>query len=334
MIVRIVRQVARNPLIYLSTALAGCVVYFSLINPQFATIADFKGIGAGAAVTAIAAIGVTAALAAGCIDFSITGNMALTGVVGVWLGQHLGWGAAIPLTIFAAACIGLVTGIIIVRFGINPFIATLASANVLTGLAYLVGGAQGIFINGGPFITLGQGDSFGVPNTVITTVILGCVAWLGLTRARIGRALLASGANPEAARLAGINVRAVTVLGYVASATAAGIAGMLLAGRTGGALPSAEAGQQLVIFSAVILGGTSLWGGRVSVVGSVLGVVLLQVLFTGFTLQQVSPYWQMMIEGALLIAAVALVQERRDQRLVQCIRKGRGLARRVISRAL
>jgi len=307
---RVALRALRSPELYLFAVLAATIAWFSLASPLFGTSANFTGLAAGAAVLGIAAMGVTVALAAGSIDFSIAATIALAGVVAAWLDGHVGGLLAIAGAIAAALVVGVVNGAVVTRFGINPFIATLAMAGTLRGIAFLVAGSSaGILVEDGPIVTLGQHELAGVPVPIVALAVVAVAAYLLLAHTPAGRALLAVGGNPEAARLSGISVAGAQRWGYVASAGAAGVAGVLLAGRTGSGLPQAAAGQELLVYSAVILGGTSLWGGRATIVGSVLGILFVETLRNGLVLERVSPYWQTILQGVFLIVAVWLVRQ-------------------------
>jgi ribose/xylose/arabinose/galactoside ABC-type transport system permease subunit len=307
---RITLRLVRSPELYLLVLLAVTVVWFSIVNPLYGTSANFTSLVAGAAVLGTAAMGVTVALAVGSIDFSIAGTIALTGVIAAWLDGHVGGGLAIVGALTAGMLVGLVNGTVVTRFGINPFIATLAMAGTLRGLAFLIAGSSaGIFVEGGPIVSIGQHEILGIPVTIVVFAAVAVAGYLLLAHARPGRTLLAVGGNPEAARLAGLPVARAQRWGYVVSATAAAVAGVLLVGRTGSGLPQAASGQELLVYSAVILGGTSLWGGRATVIGSVLGILFVESLRTGLVLERVSPYWQTILQGVFLIAAVWLVRQ-------------------------
>jgi ribose/xylose/arabinose/galactoside ABC-type transport system permease subunit len=314
MIGRIVRNAAGSPLLYLATFLAACLVYFSVANAYFGNLENFKTIGAGAAGLGVVAIAVTVALAVGAIDFSVAGNMALCGVLAAWLSQHVAGVVAIAAVLVVAAAIGLFNGTIITRFGVNPFIMTLAVAGSLRGLAYVLGGSSaGTQLDSSAVRWLGQGSILGLPVPLIILLLATALALWVLRSLPLGRNLLAVGGNAEAGRLAGLPVRRLQIAGYVIAAVGAGLGGLILTARTGAGLPSAASSQELLIFSAVILGGTGLWGGRASAGGSLLGILLINVLYDGLTLEQVSSYWQTMLQGVLLILAVWLVQRKQTR---------------------
>jgi ribose/xylose/arabinose/galactoside ABC-type transport system permease subunit len=306
---------AGSRLLYLIALLVGSVAYFSVANPFFGDVQNFKGIGAGAASLGIVAVGVTLALGAGAIDFSVAGNIAFTGVLVSWLAERTAASLAIVAALAAATAVGALNGLIVVRFRVNPFIATLAMAGSLRGLGFvLTGSSAGILVSGGALATLGQKSSLGVPHTLIALLVTTAAGLAVLRLTPFGRNLLAVGGNPEAARLSGVAVDHLQISGYLISAFSAGLGGVLLAGRSGAGLPQAASGQELLIFSAVILGGTSLWGGRASVMGTLFGILFLNVLYNGLALEQVSAYWQTVVQGVLLITAVWLVRQQEQRR--------------------
>lgn len=304
----------RSPLVSLAASVVVVFIYFALTVERFGTPENVRTILATASVLGVVAVAVTFGLAAGAIDFSIAGHMALTGVLVAWLGERVPWAVAILLVLGVAVAVGLVNALVTVRFGVNPFIATLAMAGTLRGFAFVMAGSSaGVLISDGPLVELGQGRTAGVPNQVVVFVLVTIVGMVVMRSSTWGRGLLAVGGNQEAARLAGIGVRTTLTGGYVTVAVGAALAGLLLAGRTGAGIPQAANGQELLVFSAVILGGTALWGGRASVGGTVLGICLLTTLSNGLTLAQTSPYWQTILQGAALIAAVWAISRRQDR---------------------
>lgn len=304
----------RRPSMVLVVALVAVILYFVATVDRFGTIDNARTILASASVLGVVAVAVTLGLAVGAIDFSIAGHMALSGVMVAWLGQRIPWAFAVALVLLMAVAIGLANAAIAVRFDVNPFIATLAMAGTLRGLAFVMAGSSaGVLMSSGPLVTLGQGRSLGLPNQLIVFVIATLVAMFVLSSTTWGRSLLAVGGNQEAARLAGIPIRLTLTSGYLVVAMGASLGGLILAGRTGAGIPQAASGQELLVFSAVILGGTALWGGRATVSGTVLGILLLAALSNGLTLAQTSPYWQTMLQGAALIVAVWAIRRRQDR---------------------
>lgn len=303
-----------SPLIYISVAFIVSLVVFMFWVPRFGTTRNLAGIGAASASLGLMAVGATLALGAGAIDFSIAGNAAMTGSIAAVVAVNTSPEVGIVAGMLAALLVGLVNATVTIRFRVNAFIATLAMAGTLRGISFVVSNSVGVFVESGPLATLGQGKLGEIPySAIFFAVVAVCGAW-ALRATTLGRSALAVGGDPAAARIAGIRTEPIQFLGYVVSALAAGMAGLLLSGRAGVAVPQAATGTELLVFSAVLLGGTSLNGGRASVLGSAIGILFLNTLYTGLVLAKVSPYWQTIIQGALLIIAVRVVQLRSEGR--------------------
>ncbi len=176
------------------------------------------------------------------------------------------------------------------------------------------GSNSGIFLEGGPIVTLGQADTLGIPNSLILLLIVAVIGAAVINGSPFGRNLLAVGGGQDAARLLGIQVSRLRLAGYMLSGFCAAIAGIVLAGRSAVAIPQAAAGSELLVFSAVLPGGTALGGGRASVLGSLLAVLLLNVLYAGLVLQHISPYWQTITQGLLLLVALWLLRRHEEGR--------------------
>ena len=303
-----------SPLVYISVALLVSLVIFIVIVPRFGTTKNLAGIGAASASLGVMAVGATLALGAGAIDFSIAGNAAMTGSIAAVVAANTFPEMGIIVGLLAAVIVGLVNATVTIRFRVNAFIATLAMAGSLRGISFVVSNSVGVFVDLGPLVTIGQGKVGDIPYSVFFFVVIAVLGGWILRSTTLGRSMLAVGGDPAAARIAGIRTEPVQYIGYIASALAAGMAGLLLTGRAGVAVPQAASGTELLVFSAVLLGGTSLNGGRATVLGSVLGILFLNTLYTGLVLAKVSPYWQTIIQGALLIVAVRLVQLRSEGR--------------------
>lgn len=304
-----------QPATTLAVGVLVVVAVFSIVSPRFGTVANYLTVLESSVTLAVIALGVTVALSAGAIDFAVAGNAALAGVVAGVVGRELGAEVGFVAGLVGGTSIGLMMGLVIRRFDLNPFLVTLAMAGTLRGVAFVFAGSSvGVFIDEGPTVTLAQGDTFGVPNSLWLLVFLGLLAWLFLTRLAVGRAFLATGGNPQAARLVGIRSGAVLVAAYGISGAAAALGGLLLAGRAGVAIPQAGGGTELLVFSAVLLGGTALSGGRASVAGTLLGVLLINALYTGLVLTRQSPYWQTILQGVFLIMSIVLVRMQAEGR--------------------
>lgn len=302
---------ARSPLAYITGALLAAIAMFSVVSPDFLSTANVRDLGSGSAGLGIVAIGVTLALACGSIDFSVAGTVALVGIVVARVdGDHTAL-VALAAGLGLAVAIGLLNGAVVVVGKVNPFIATLAAGGAYRGAAYLLAGPSiGVVLGEGLVPEIGAGRTLGLPNPVWVFAAAALLAFAVLRWTRFGRSLLVVGGNAEAARLTGAHVRRVQLAGYVCASVAAGVGGIVLAGRSTVAVPSAAAGTELLVFSMVLLGGTSLWGGRASIFGTALGVLFLNVVYNGLVLEGVSSYWQTILQGVFLILAVWLVQAR------------------------
>lgn len=313
MIRREAMTLIRHPSAYLAVLVVAVVVVFSLLSPQFGTVENYVTLASGSVSLGILALGVTIALAAGAADFSIAGNAALAGVIAGLVGESLGPELGFLVAIACGISIGAAIGLVISRYNLNTFLVTLAMAGSLRGMAFVLSGSSsGFFIDSGPSLSLGQGSTLGIPNAILVLFVAILASVLLLEHTSTGRTFLATGGNPEAARLVGIRTKSTVTLAYAVSGGAAALAGLLLAGRAGVAIPQAANGSELLVFTAVLLGGNRLSGGRSSISGSILAVLLVNALYTGFVLLKMSPYLQTIMQGALLILAVLVLRLQSD----------------------
>ncbi|MCY7419449.1 MAG: ABC transporter permease [Chloroflexi bacterium] len=285
------------------------IVIFTSQSKYFLTSQNFFSIGSAATALGIMAVAQTFLIISGGFDLSVGSVVALTGVVIGVLFQN-GTGLDIWLSALVGLSMGLLVGIvngaIVVGLKINALITTLGTLSIFSGLAYLLTAGKTLIITSPSFQFLGSGYIGPVP---VSMIIFGVVAGAGIFVARytgLGRAIFAIGGNPEAARLSGIEVSKVQFGLYVTSGLLAGLAGVLITAQLGASSPQVGSTYTLSVVTAVILRGTSLAGGRGSVVGTVLAVVILTVLQNGFALLQLSSFVQTMALGIVLILAVLL----------------------------
>jgi ribose transport system permease protein len=274
------------------------------------------------AVIAIVAIGMTMVIVSGGIDLSVGSLIALAAVVATRLIRDFaGATQAEPLgmcmcALAALACTGTAgaaSGVIITRFGVPPFIATLAMMLVASGFAYTLSIGQSIYQVPDSFVWLGRGTSvLGIPNAVLLAAVLYGGAHVIMTRRRLGRRLYAVGGNAEAARLAGVPVRAVVCTSYVASGLLAGLGGVVMASQLKSGSPTYGAMYELYVIAAVVVGGTSLSGGEGSVLGTLSGALTIAVIQNGMNLLNVESYTQKVVLGAVILGAVLLDTRRRS----------------------
>jgi len=204
----------------------------------------------------------------------------------------------------AGAAAGLINGLLVTKVNMPSFIATLASLSILSGLTLYLTKGNPVGISSDAFRLIGTGHILGVPVPIWILLVCAVVFGILLARSRFGRQVYATGDNFEAAHLSGMPVTRVKVAAFVISGVLAGIAGFILAARLGTAQPSAGKGLELTAIAAVIIGGTSLLGGRGAVVGTVIGALLLGTIDNGLNLLDVSPFLQDVVKGAVILFAV------------------------------
>ena len=284
----------------------------------FISTDNLQNIGRQMAVVGVIALGETFVIITAGIDLSVGSLLGLTGVLAA-NAMVDGWpaGIAIAAILLFGLGIGLINGTLVHVGGIPPFIVTLGMLGILRGIAYLTTSGLNVAIpltpdgNAEPFAAWVDGSFINIPNIFIVLAILGVVAGLFLQFTKRGRYIYGFGSNPEAARRAGINVRATILTVYAVSGVMAAVAGLLLTGRFGTANPNAGTSYELDAISAAVLGGASLFGARGSILGTFLGVVLVNMLANGIDLINIDPHMQQVIEGILLICIVWLDQWRK-----------------------
>ena len=297
------------------------VVGFSLANGDFFQIDNILSILQAASVNGVLAVGVTLIIITGGIDLSIGTMMTfcavVTGVVLTWLGAPLLVGVLAAL--LTGALCGLVSGTLVAKAKIPPFIATLGMMLVLKGLSLIVTGTRPIYFNNTDGYTdISTGSLIGivlpqfpVPNGVLVLFVVALVtAWI-LGRTVLGRYTFALGSNEEAVRLSGVNVDRWKIAIYALAGAICAIAGLLISSRLNSAQPSLGQGYELDAIAAVVIGGTSLSGGRGTILGTVIGALIMAVLTNGLRVMSVAPEWQTVVTGTIIIVAVFADQLRK-----------------------
>jgi ribose transport system permease protein len=282
-------------------------VLMAAIAPNFASVDNLLNIARSISINAILAAGLTFVILTAGIDLSVGSIMAVSGVASVMIAMA---GVPAPLAILigiaAGAAAGFFNGALTAYLGLAAFIITLGTMTLLRGLAFTMTDGQPIVSNTLNFRDIGNGYFAGIPVPVVVMALVYAAAWFALERTRFGRHVYAVGGNAEAARLAGINVKRVTTAVYVIAGACAGLAGVIFAARVVSAQPTAGTGYELDAIAAVVLGGTSLMGGRGRILGTLVGSVILGVLSTGLILMNVPFFTQLLIKGAVIILAVAI----------------------------
>lgn len=299
------------------------VVFFSLASPNFLQTTNILAVLQATSVNGVLAIAVTMIIITGGIDLSIGTLMTFTAVTaGVVLTN---WGMPLPFGVIAAigmgALCGLISGTLVTRMRIPPFIATLGMMLILKGLSLVVAHTKPIYFNDTPGYTqIAQGSLIGaiipevpVPNGVLILFIVAAVQAFILNRTVLGRYCFAMGSNEEAVRLSGVNTRAWKTGIYALGGAICGIAGLLISSRLNSAQPALGQGYELDAIAAVVIGGTSLAGGRGTILGTVIGALIMSVLLNGLRIMSVAQEWQTVVTGCIIIAAVYADMMRRDK---------------------
>jgi ribose transport system permease protein len=299
-------------------ALAIMVLALSFSTDSFLTVDNGWNILRQISVNLCLSIGMTLVILSGGIDLSVGAILGLAGAIAGGLLKHgLGIPGSESLVVFTTSgailagvlvggAAGWVNGFAITRFGLPPFVATLGMLSIARGLAMLWTGGFPITGLGDSFGFLGTGAFLGMPLPVWIMLALTGVFFVVTKRTRFGRHLYAVGGNERAARLTGLNVARIKTSVYVLAGMVAGVAGLIVTARLDSAQPNAGLGYELDAIAAVVIGGTSLSGGRGSIMGTVLGCLIIGVLNNGLFLLNVSPFWQQVIKGGVILLAVAL----------------------------
>ncbi|HIW63069.1 MAG TPA: ABC transporter permease [Candidatus Stackebrandtia excrementipullorum] len=284
------------------------VIVFTVAAPRFSSPQNLQSILIAAAPFALIAIGQTLVILTAGIDLSVGSVIALSAMVSAWFAVNnpdqiwLGFG----LGVLVGLAVGAVNGLLVARFNIAPFVATLSTLTAASGLAYAVG--KGAPIQGIPsaYGELANTRIFGLPLPVWLMIIGLIIVGVILHKLSFGTRIYAVGGNPIAAEIAGIKVTRVRFQVYAISGLLAGISGVLLSSRVVNAAPSLGAGYELDAIAAVVIGGASLFGGRGSVWGTAIGLLLIQTLNNGLDIMLIPSYWQDVIKGVLIAAAVGV----------------------------
>ncbi|MYG28078.1 MAG: ABC transporter permease [Boseongicola sp. SB0677_bin_26] len=285
----------------------------------FLTANNFFNIILASATFGILAIGATYVISAAGIDLSLGSVLGLASVSGAALVVTLEWPwyFAIIGSLGAGAAAGAVNGFIITRGHVPAFIVTLGMLGIARGLALIISDGRGIYGLPPEILFLGQARPWGIPTPVFILVAVALVAHYILAHTPFGHHTLALGDNENSARATGINVRRQRMMLYTISGLMAGIAGLIFTARVNTGDPTAGLSYELLAITAAIIGGTNLFGGRGSILGTMIGALIMGVLQNGLNLMAVQAYYQQMAIGAVLIAAVWLDQIRTRGRSLQ-----------------
>ncbi len=296
-----------SSLLTVSTALVVLVVFFSLASPYFFSTTVFLNIGMYAAIMGTLACSMTFINVSGNIDISGGSQIAVVGMVtAVLIRAGVPWWAGMLCGILTGTLCGMLNGFFITVFKLNAFITTIASMQMLRGLAYLISNGQTLVISDQSFKFIGRGYVGPIPFTLVILVVFYLIFFFISKYTVFGRTIYMIGGNPQASFLSGIKVQRTKFILYAINGAMAGVAGVMLASQSGAGLPMAALNTNMQALSAVILGGAGLSGGRGTILGTFIGVMVLCTLNTGMTMLSISSFWQDVIVGAVLLIAVSI----------------------------
>ena len=299
-------------------ALLLMIVVFSIWAEGFFTKDNFWLVLRQVSVNTCLSVGMTLVILTGGIDLSVGSILALSGAIMAGLFKN---GLEFPslnlfigFTLFGAVMAGLIVGsflgffngLMITRFRIPPFVATLAMLTIARGFTELWTGGAAITGLGKTFGYLGTGWFLGVPVQVWTCAAIVVIVMIVLNKTRFGRYVYAVGGNERAAKLSGLNVNRIKLLVYTITGALSAVGGLIITSKLNSATPTAGDGYELDSIAAVVIGGTSLSGGKGSVLGTILGALIIGVLNSGLIILQVPPFWQKVIKGFVILLAVAI----------------------------
>ena len=299
-------------------ALLVMCIAMAFLSEKFMTVGNFWVVMRHISVNVCISVGMTLVILTAGIDLSVGSILAFSGAVAA---GFLKQGTHIPLvdlhityTVFGAciaaiivgAALGMFSGVAITRFKVPPFVATLAMLTIARGLTLLWTGGFPITGLGDAFAYIGTGWFLGIPMPVWISIWVVAGAVLVTKKTRFGRYVYAVGGNEHAARLSGLDVNRIKVIVYTAAGALAAVGGLIVTSRLNSAAPTAGRGYELDSIAAVVIGGTSLDGGKGSVQGTVQGALIIGVLNNGLILLGVSPFWQQVIKGCVILAAVVV----------------------------
>ncbi|MBE3575784.1 MAG: ABC transporter permease [Firmicutes bacterium] len=288
----------------------GFVVVASLISPYFLTLSNVQNILVQVADVGIIAIGQTFVILTGGIDLSVGSMVAMISVLAV-SSQGYGVLAEVAVALLLGLAAGTVNGLMVTKGRVAPFVATLAMMAVAKGVALWYTNGEPIYGNNNAFQWIGNGSVLGIATPIVLLVLCYVLAQYALVRTPMGRYVLATGGNKEAARLSGVNVTFYETLVYVLSGLTTAIGALIVSSRMNTGSPIAGNGYELDAIAAVVIGGSSLFGGRGNFIGTLFGVLILGIIGNILNLMNVSPYIQYLARGIIIAAAVLL--QRRDR---------------------
>ena len=283
------------------------IITFSFLSPVFFTIPNLLKILQQSSINALIALGMTLVIISGGIDLSVGPTAALSAVLGATM---MVAGVPVPLAILATLGIGAICGVfsgsLVAYAGLQPFIVTLGGLSLFRAVALIYTGGNPVFGIPTEFRSLINSEIFGIPTPIVIVAVIALVLWTVMNKTPLGEYILAVGGNEEAARVAGVPVKRTKVTVFVISGTLASLASLILIGRLGAAEPTIGNLWELDAIAAAAIGGASLMGGKGSVVGTIIGAIILGALRNGLTLLNIQAFYQLLATGLIIIIAMLI----------------------------
>ncbi|TCU24786.1 monosaccharide ABC transporter membrane protein (CUT2 family) [Rhizobium azibense] len=285
-----------------------CVAFFAVTTDTFMTLGNLLNVVRQAAPILVVAVAMTLVIVTGGIDLSVGSQVALVNAVAaIILAMGYPWPIVVVGMLAFGALLGMAQGWFIAYQGIPAFIVTLAGLSILRGLALYLTQGYSIPIRDVPgFFWLGRGQFIGLPVPALIAIFVAAIGYVVISSTKYGRQVVAVGSNMEAARRVGMPAQWIIASVYLVSGVASALAGLLIAARLGSGSSNAAVGFELQVVAAVVLGGTSLMGGRGTILGTVLGTLTIAVIGNGLILMHVSPFFTQIVTGAIILLAIWL----------------------------
>jgi len=289
------------------------VIVFSILSKDFYSIYNITSMLTNIAFSGIVAGTLTLVMIMGGLDISIGGNIAFTSCLVAYLynlENPLPTGVIIIIGLLLGTAIGSFNGLIITKLDLNPIITTLGTMAITRGMGYVLTKSRSILILENVVGFIGRGEIARIPFPLLLFIIIYAVLAIVMSKAKFGRKIYCIGANKEAAKLSGININKVKFIVYLVCGIAASLSGIILTGQTAVGMPQHGRGMELDVITAVLMGGTSLYGGKGNVLGTLAGVLILGVLYNGFTMIGFRYVHIKVFQGVILILVVSLYEIR------------------------
>ena len=298
-------------------ALVVLIVFFSIMSRGiFITISNILTVARQVSLAIIVGVGLTFVMITANIDLAVGSYLALSGAFAAAILYYgIPWYLALMITMIGMALVGMLVGVIVAKQKLNSLITTLAMMSVARGVALAYTGGAPIYIKNNAFISLGTGYLGPIPTPVVIAAVILFVGQFILRKTKLGRYVYATGGNQEAAITSGINVDRIKIIVFLISGMLSGLAGSILAGRLFSGNPTAGQGFELDVISAVVIGGTSLFGGVGSMWGTLVGALTVGILSNGLTILGVGYFYQLIAKGFIIYIAILIDRKTREAEL-------------------